>query len=218
MAAGMKNEFWLEILVGVIILGTLAFLSIKVWDMSGKLSSVDATATFTADRVSRIAAALPDVGIRIAREELARAIQTVVLSTNPHQTANGGWQVAVTVLDTQSSKKWTLPVRLNSKDDRKTVDALLGIGVEMDRDFLSLSRLQEFSSAAHLVDASVPNYVDAKASFVLYNTNGKEFVSKITSRLGQETREAAFDMKVEDYMTLIKALQAEQDAFMTPKK
>ena len=117
----MKKAFWVEILVGGIILVALGYLVPTVVQMSGTLGRVDANQTSTAERVNRIAAALPDVGVRVAREEVFRAFQAAVLSTIPTQAADGNWQTTVTVLDTQASKKWTLPIQLSSKDDRQAV-------------------------------------------------------------------------------------------------
>lgn len=216
----MKKERWIEILVVLIILGTLGYLCVRVVDMSGTLGSVDVKTSWTAERLNRIAAALPDIGVRVANEELSRAIQTAVLATKPIQAADGGWEVAVTVLDAQSSKKWTLPLRLGSKGDRQPVDTLLGIGAGIDRNFLLLSRLQEYSRNTHSMGdpyASVPGYIDAKASFVLYNTTGEEFVAKIANKMVDGAHEEVFHRKVENYWSLIKALQAEQEAFTTLK-
>jgi hypothetical protein len=231
----MKTENWIELLVGVIILGALAFLAVKVVDISGTLGGVDARSSSTAERVSRIAAALPDVGVRVANEEMSRPFQTVVLSTTPSEGADGTWHVTVTVLDTQSSKIWTLPIKLASKDDRQVVHSLVGTGSELDRAFSSLSLLQEYSRIAH-GDSSIPPYVDVKASFVLYNTNGEEFVRKLASTpttgadavltvaakvedyASSKAEPASFDTKVEDYATLVKALKQRQEAFKPPEK
>jgi hypothetical protein len=212
----MKKAFWVEILVGGIIIATLGYLVVTVVQMSGTLGRVDANQTSTAERVNRIALALPDVGVRVAREEVLRAFQAAVLSTTPTQAADGNWQTTVTVLDTQASKKWTLPIRLTSKDDRQAVYALVGAGVDADRASATLYRLQEYSRLAGL-DSAIPHYVDVKASFVLYNTNGEEFIKKIASAAGA-AYETSFDMKVEDYASLVKALKERQEAFKTPKK
>jgi hypothetical protein len=213
----MKPEYWIETLVGAVILGALAFLAIKVVDMSGTLGSVDARASSTAERVNRIAAALPDVGVRVASEEVSRPIQTAVLSTKPSQAADGSWYVTVSVLDTQSSKKWTLPVHIESKDDREIMHTLVGAGAEAEPGFSSLSRLQEYSRFAH-GDSSIPPYVDEKTSFVLYSTNGEEFVTKFVSTVVKGAQETPLDIKVDDYATLVKALKQREEAFKTPKK
>jgi hypothetical protein len=213
----MKKDRWIEILVVIIIIGTLAYLSKRVMDMSATLGGVDVKTSWTAERLNRIAAALPDIGIRVADEELSRTFQTAVVATKPFQAANGGWELAVTVLDAQSSKKWTLPVRLGSKADRQAIDTLLGIGAETDRDFLPLSRLQQYAWNAHS-NGFVPAYVDAKASFVLYNASGEEFLAKIANKMVDQAHEAVFGVKVEDYKSLIKALESEQGAFTLPKQ
>jgi hypothetical protein len=210
------KKFWVEILVGVIILGGLAYLIPTVVQMSGTLGRVDANQTATAERVNRIAAALPDIRVRIAREEILRAFQAAVLSTTPIQAADGTWQTTVTVLDTQASKKWTLPIQLTSKDDRQVVYALLGAGVEADRAPTLLYLLQQYSRLAGLHSA-IPRYVDAQSSFVLYNTSGEEFIRKVSSFAGA-AYESSLDGKIEDYASLLKALNEREEAFRTPKK
>lgn len=79
----MAQENWIQILVVVIILGTLDFLASRVLDMSQTLGSIDATVTATKDRVDRIAEELPGVGVRVAYEEVRKPIRTLVITTKP---------------------------------------------------------------------------------------------------------------------------------------
>ena len=211
----MKKETWVEILVGTIILGTLAFLAVKIIDMTGTLSSVESKVTSTSDRVERIAQVLPDVGVRIAKEEIKRPIKTVVVASSPTATTGGQFEVTVSILDIASSTKWSLPVTLASKDDRRILGALAWTGAELDKNYCSFNRLQEYSRVAG-VDASVPAYVDAKASFVLCSANADTYLKEV-SWLGVTLQKTNISFDIEDWGTLQNALKGRQAIFRREK-
>jgi len=202
----MKKEAWIEVLVGTIILGTLAFLAVKIVDITGTLGSVEAKITSTSDRVERIAQVLPDVGVRIAQEEIKRPIRTVVLASTPTVSPDGQVQTTVTVLDTTSSNKWVISVKLSSKDDRRTLGALAWAGADLDKDYYSFNRLQEYSKVAGEVEA-LPAYVDIRSSFVLCSVSANDYLKEV-SWLGIDPRPTNAAVEVEDWRSLRKVIKA----------
>src|SRR6266403_3790929 len=107
--------------------------------------------------------------VHIADEEVRRPIKMAVLSTTPLKTAAGGWQVVVNVLDANSSMKWTFPIELASKDDRKALYMIVGTVHDMEPGNVSVAALEKFAAIAK-TNAPVPRYIDANASFILRDT------------------------------------------------
>lgn len=90
-----------EIIISTIILvlGVGGWLIVQTSGMNRNLGSleakVDAKLSEHASRIDRIATALPDVGVRIAKDELSKPVITAVLVTNPTKTAKGRWVTGV---------------------------------------------------------------------------------------------------------------------------
>ncbi len=57
----MKPESWMQIIVGGVILTSLGFYGVTLFDMKGTLSSVKTQVDATDSRLSRIADTLPEV-------------------------------------------------------------------------------------------------------------------------------------------------------------
>src|SRR2546429_7904077 len=121
----MTKEIWTEILVGVILAGGLLFLGKNDMEMQGVLGRVEGKVDNTPQRVERIAEAVPDVGVRIADEEIRRPIRGAVITGLVHRSTSAGWIAEIEVIDTQKALKWVLPVALSSRTDRRAMYALL---------------------------------------------------------------------------------------------
>jgi hypothetical protein len=214
----MKAQYWSELIVGTIILGTLGFLAFKVIDTSekvgtvdGKIGTVDTKVTFTSQRVDRIANALPDMRVNIAQEEIKRPIKTAVISTKPIETAEGKWHVIVNVVDAESSTKWTFLVDLASKDDRKPLYTLIGSAADAEPSFVSVAQLEKFVAVSKS-EAAVPHYIDAQASFVMHDTDAKEYLNKILW-LSQTAKKSNVQGLTNDWTKLAATLDENADAF-----
>ena len=214
----MKKEFLIEILVGTIILGTLAYLAMNVVDMKGSmgaitgtLGTVDTKVTTTSERVDRIAQVLPDIGVRVAKEEVTQTIRTAIVSTTPTQAADGKWQMAVHVIDADTGKKWTIPISLSSKDDRQAVYAVIGAVADTEPRYCSLSQMASWSGHAEKPIA-IPRYVDARASFVLRTTDAGQYLKTI-SWMGSAPKESTLEKPVDTWDALIAALKDKPKEF-----
>src|SRR5690554_1381164 len=100
----MKAEYWLQLLVGVVILGTLAFLATNVYDMRGLLSGMTEKVEQTEQRVTRIADALPDVRTRVAWEELQAPMSGFVAVSVPVERTPGQWSSKIRLYDARTSE------------------------------------------------------------------------------------------------------------------
>lgn len=207
----MTKDNWVQILVGTIILGTLAFVAVKIVDITGTLGSVEAKVTSTSERVDRIAQVLPDVGVRIAQEEIARPLKTIVVASTPYQVNGGRYVRTLTVVDATAQVKWTTPIALASRDDRELVGALAWAGADMDREFSSFSEMQRYSRAARS-STELPAYLDARASFVLRSVAADEYIEQM-NRLGLHPRRAMIHAAIESWPTLVVALKEREEIF-----
>jgi hypothetical protein len=214
----MKTESWIQIGVATIILGTLGFLAKKSIDtgervatVDGKVGSVDTKVSLTSERVDRIANALPDVRVRVADEEVKRPIKTAVLSTRPMKTSSGGWQAVVSVVDADSSTKWSFVVDLANKEDRKALYMIAGSGDELEPNKVSLAELEKFAAIAK-TSASVPHYIDAKVSFVLRETDAEEYLKRI-QWLAAMAKKSKIEGRPDDWKKLATMLEENPSLF-----
>jgi hypothetical protein len=205
----MAGDKWLEILVGVVILGGLGFLTEKVMDIKGTLGGVEAKVSSTSERVERIAQALPDVGVRVAEEEINKPIRTIVLASVPLRQTNGKYIATVNVIDTATSKKWTTSIPLASKSDKAALSTLAWSGFELDRDFVSLSRMQEYARVAS-ADVVIPADVDTKISFVLGSTAADDYLVDVR-QLGFAPASSAVSIKLSNWKDISAALKDHQE-------
>lgn len=155
----MKPEKWLEILVVGIILSGLAWLLVQVFDMKG-------TVTSTAQRLDRIASVLPDIRVRIAQEELSKAIQLAVISTKPVEVSQGEWISAVHVLDTENRRLTTYRVKLQGPNDDRAMVLVTGSVFQSDDRAVPFSKLQEWSTEAKN-PVLLPGYIEMSSSYIL---------------------------------------------------
>jgi hypothetical protein len=103
IATRIKEEF--PIILGTVILGTLGYLCLKTTDLTGSVAGIDAKISSTSERVQRIAQALPDVGVRVATEEVNRPLKTVIATSPPLKDSTGLWLVKTAVIDTDKNEK-----------------------------------------------------------------------------------------------------------------
>ncbi|MFZ5841378.1 MAG: hypothetical protein ACOY3E_00645 [Pseudomonadota bacterium] len=173
----MKKETWIELIVGIVILGGLGYLSSRVTDMSQLLGSVDSKVSLTSERLDRIAQALPDVGVRIAYEEVRKPIRTVVITSTPVTKANGSIVATVSVFDLAENKAWTKPVVLTSMQDKQMIGALAWSAAEMDPQYASIARMQEYSQTVK-ADSPIPAFINPSTSFILRNVSGEKLLEQ----------------------------------------
>jgi hypothetical protein len=177
----VKKETVIEIVLSTVILGVLGFLSTKIMDIHGTLSGVDARVTSTSERVERIASALPDIGVRVAHEELSRPIRTMVVTTLPTKAdAQGVYVAFVNVVDGETSDVWTIPVRMKSGKDKDAIASIAWAGASRSDEYASFATMQRYAKTAS-IDATLPSYVDPASSFILTSTSAEEYLKEVSS-------------------------------------
>lgn len=208
----MKSEAWIELIVGTVLLGGLGFLIIKVMDINGTLGGVEAKVSYTSDRLERIAQALPDVGVRIASEEVNRPIRTIVVASTPTRNRDGQYQVVLQIVDAEKSTKWSVPVKLASKSDKQLLGTLAWTGFNLDPNYATFARMQSYARAAAL-DSSLPATVDTRVSFVLGTTSAEEYLSEI-SWLARNPKRSSVTIKLDSWKDISAALNDKEGALI----
>lgn len=114
----MKLEHWMQLLVGVVILGSIAFLSNHLFEMKGTLSSVETKVDEYGSRVNRIAETLPEVKARVAWEEVNHAITGFIAVSKPIEGIGSKWVTTAALYDRDSEELSTYSIALdqNHKD------------------------------------------------------------------------------------------------------
>jgi hypothetical protein len=201
----MPPEIWIQILVVVIILGGLGWLLIQVFEIKGTVGSVDQRVDDTRQRLDRIAQALPDLRVRVAKDEVSRPVETAVVSTKAFQLQSGKWFSAVYVLDTSQLKRFVYLVKSNGPDDKTLQDIVAGSVAQADNSAVSFAQLESFSSVVGK-PVYVPLYVEKKASFVL-RMSAKDYIPEL-SVLGVKPQEQPLPSKFGSWDNLVSVLDS----------
>jgi hypothetical protein len=212
IATRIKEEF--PIILGTIILGTLGYLCLKTTDLTGSVAGIDAKISSTSERVQRIAQALPDVGVRVATEEVNRPLKTVIATSPPLKDSTGLWLVKTAVIDTDKNEKYILYFRLQSENDKRPLEAMLGSGMESDGLALFFAKYQEYARKTNK-PTSVPTFVDAKASFALPETSAQDFVTRV-AWMTEKQNKSPIKVDGSDWQSVVKALPSLKAELQNP--
>ena len=114
---------------------------------------------------------MPDVGVRIAKDELSKPITTAVLVGDPVKTAKGRWVTAIQILDAGAKTHSTYVVPAKGPKDREAMWLANGAVYEVDPSALSLKVLSKYSSVVG-TPVSPPGYLAQQYSYVLRSSSG----------------------------------------------
>lgn len=205
----MNKEVAVELVVGGIILAALAGLGALVFNMKGDLGAVGIKVTATAERVDRIAAALPDMRIRVAADEISKTLHGAVVATVPRQLPAGEVAYVVHVFDFDKKQRTTYSATVSERAYKNFRVTLAGDAV-LGGEYTSLSELERFSSDAGK-RVTVPAYIDADASFVSRDSAAKaktfESIKKALSEIDRNPQTVPLEVTDADYGVFIKELE-----------
>jgi len=202
----MKQEQWIQILVGGVILVTLGFLGSQVFDMKGTLSSVKTKVEETDGRVTRIADTLPDVKVRVAWEEVNHAISGFVVLSQPQLNKEKKWVTAAAVYSRDSEKMKIYSVALDDAHKRYVSYVVAG-KLKSDAPYeSSFSELATYSAALKQ-PVTIPSKLDANTSFVLRSADAEE-LSKFMATLTKEKPKTVDFGKIRNWAELSKDLES----------
>lgn len=162
----MKPEYWLQLLVGVVILGTLAFLGTNVYDMKGLLSGMTEKVEQTEQRVTRIADALPDVGARVAWEEIHAPLSGFVAVSVPVEGLLGEWSSTIRLYDARTRELQAFQITRSEREKdlaRYLVAGRIRAESSVDPTFHELAAFAN----SHRIPITLPTNLDSQASFVI---------------------------------------------------
>lgn len=208
----MKADKWLEVnLVGLVILGGLMFVTTKVISLTNAIGQLQASVAASAERLDRLAQALPAVTARVAQEQISRPLRTVVLMANPVRSGDH-YQADVSVVDVQLGQRWLGTVALPSEQDRSPLTALAWRGYELDPNFASFTRMASYARAAS-AGGPLPANIDADVSFVMGDTAARDYLAAV-AHLGFSAKPSAFPLKLNSWKDLSAALRSHPGDFL----
>lgn len=169
----MKNETWIQLIIGGIILVPLGFLGSNVFDMNKTLSSMTTQVSNTDSRINRIVEVLPEVKARVAWEETNHAIEGFVIVTKPIENDTGKWVTTAAVYDRDNSELNVFPITLDKTHMDYASYVIAGkLKAENPYD-ASFSELSSYSAA--LKEAVlIPGNVNSNTSFVFRSSDAEE--------------------------------------------
>ncbi len=180
-------------LIGFLLAMTLAvvvYTSQKLSDVNTKLAEIGTRAeervTSLVARVDRIANALPDVKIRVAREELSRPIPYAIIVSDPYKNSKSEIIKKIAVIDSNKNQAVTFIVPANATTFESVDYMIAGITRKLDPQALTFAQLDAYASEAN-ENLILPAEISPKNSYVLYTANfapgSKDFQATFTNGL-----------------------------------
>jgi hypothetical protein len=174
------------VLASILGIALIALLSGVGWIIA-KVVEMAPTVALTAQRVDRIVEVLPEVKVRIAREELQRQIVLAVVTTEPFQQSIDRWVRQVSVIDYEAGKQKVFQIHVKGPDDLIGGYAVSGLAQGIARDKVSF---EEFAAAAAELGIAkqYPLDIDPALSFAVVKTK-PTYERQIISALGEPVRQ-----------------------------
>jgi len=198
----------LRVLIEGIILGTLGFLAVTLFQVNGTVAKIEGSVESTGKRLDRIAQALPDLKVKIANEELRKPLNFAILTTEPEQIKNGIWETKINIINSKKNEISGYIIKTKDIDKRSVAYTLLGIAKEKELDTLSLKEARKYAEVTDNDDYLIypSTYFDQNASFFIRNavTNPGEIGMLIKSSYSKEdirTFTYSLDVDLEDLAT-----------------
>jgi hypothetical protein len=151
----------------------------KMSELGNRSASVDTRVSQIDERLNRIANALPDVRVRVAKEELAKPVSIAVVVTDAKKTSKGDLQRKIAVVNTKNGTVETLTVTApasTADQIEKQVDIVVaGIVRKTDPKAITFADLDLFASEANVIVRS-PLEISASNSYVFRDSMRAEIV------------------------------------------
>jgi hypothetical protein len=175
---------WVEILVVGIVLATLGWLAVTVFNMNGTLAKVEVQANESKDDIARIRGVLPDLGKAIAQSEVQAPINAALVVSKPFKDEKGTLVKTFKVIDTKESKLSTYTVKLQDENDvEKTLLVNGSIHLNETRP-VSFSKLIGYSNQIGQT-VTLSSSIDLGNSFVINNLDSLQYSNLFNKYLGQ---------------------------------
>lgn len=202
----MKNETWIQIIIGGIILVPLGFLGSSVFDMNKTLSSMTTQVSNTDNRVNRIVEVLPEVKARVAWEETNHAIEGFLVVTNPMEQDSGEWITTAAIYNRDNSELSVFPIKLDKTHRNYASYVVAGKLKSENPHDASFSELSEYS--AELKDVVlIPNNVNLDTSFVFRSSDAEE-MSKFLETISGTKPEKSKINRIRNWKELVQEFEA----------
>ncbi|QEA38710.1 hypothetical protein FGL86_06215 [Pistricoccus aurantiacus] len=202
----MKNETWIQLIIGGIILVPLGFLGSNVFDMNKTLSSMTAQVSNTDNRVNRIVEVLPEVKARVAWEETNHAIEGFLVVTNPTEKEPGEWVTTAAVYNRDSSELSVFPIKLDKAHMNYASFVVAGKLKSENPHEASFSELSKYSAELRDV-VLIPNNVNLDTSFVFRSSDAEE-MSKFLETISGSKPEKTEIKRIRNWKELVEGFEA----------
>lgn len=182
----LDSRQWTEILVVLVILGTLGFVAVKAIDNGENIASNNANFANLLARIDRISIALPDIQVKIAKEEIMGSISFAVVAVEPTSISEKYAVRVVHLVDIRNQEVESFNIEVLTEQDQKFDFFLLGVSASFDLPHTSFAKLESYSTNEGFSWVA-PSFIDKKLSFV-YRTDTMADYRNALLELGEEER------------------------------
>ena len=194
-------------ILGVLFLAGLAVLgwvARQVYVMNSKVTS-------TEQRVDRIVAVLPDIRVRLAKEEVERTIRLCIMTSKPFVDNAENWISQVNLIDTVEEQQFSWKVKLENQQDRSAIYAVCGVANSSNDEVHSM-RFLENASLELDRRVSAPAYIDIDFSYC-FRTVSRNYKKDLESLFKIEPIESPFTKKLNGWKDLADELEDNSDNY-----
>lgn len=174
---------------------------VKMFDFSSTLSTAVQQGSATNQRVDRIVAALPDLKVKIAQEDLEKKIALVVVTKNPTEVSPGRWTQSIIVLDYSGGRLSEFQIPSRGSDDMGGGYTVSGLTNRISVEKISFD---EFTVAATEIGKpkAYPVWIDASASYGIVR-HRVDYARRINAQFGRPVRELGLARKPLNWEELV---------------
>ena len=212
----MSKEEWLKenavtiiLWSAGIVIAAFGYLVLTLFGISIQLTRVETNGENTANRVGRIADALPALGVQIAHEEIVKPIEFAIATTMPVQSPDGRWIRSFHFIEPANMKAFTYTVPMASQDDLSLTHSLYGLARTTDPNHASFRELQRWSVVAE-EPTTTPGFIDAEHSLVVRRGNPDDYLKMLRSAQSRWV-EFELDSEVIDWQSLTEELSSNSE-------
>lgn len=216
-------EIVIGTLITTILIGGGGWLLTQTYGINRALGSleakVDAKLSEHSGRIDRIASVLPDVRIRITKEELSKPLATVVVVVDPVETSKGKWVTSLHVIDATAKTRSTYLIPVKGPEDKEVAWLATGAVFEADPEAVSFKTLAAFSSDVG-TPTSAPAYVLTHNSYIFRKSSATYIKSLAGILKGRSAvqQNSAIQANLDSWEKLTAELKQNPDKYMIKPK
>jgi hypothetical protein len=164
----------------LIAIPVVLFLGVVIFNMNGTLSTVSTKTEITAQRLDKIAEALPGIQARVASDALNRPITGFIATTNPVKIGDDTWSTDISLYDAKSGELKTFTFATDNRMKNAIRFAVSGKVKATNPSAYSFADMVSFADDQGAI-IELPEALNSQASFLIKEKSLKDYEEYLKS-------------------------------------